>query len=384
MQDSAEDWGKESAEMRHVYKNALLNIAATGAADSSCGLFFDPHPSIASSGLVQVHWEGGMPKGAFRFFLRHVWAHGVGRAPLNKRAWVVQERFLSRRNLHFGSESLFFECHELEACEAFPGGLPEAFQELLVNRFKGVSQSVDKDYSDRAVSFLKSWQKIVKAYMDCALTYADDKMIALSGVADEFRSINNDIYLAGLFENVFLTEQLLWYVVGKQINGQPSTRPPVYRAPSWSWLSLDAGITWPLSFGSLLIEILHVDLGLADEHNPTGQVKYGVLSIRGQLNRISLRKITRTRADFYVFNNDNKGIGNIKVFFDTEAIKPTQVYCMPVRICHVDEMEGLLLLPTEKTNREFSRVAFFKSDDLNILPQLAQQRIIDRINFTLV
>ncbi|KAL9637450.1 MAG: hypothetical protein Q9164_002176 [Protoblastenia rupestris] len=234
IQDSAEDWQKESAEMRHIYKNAWLNIAATGATDSFCGLFFDRNPSIVSSGLALVYWEGRMPKGTFRFFLSDIWADGVSRAPLNTRAWVVQERFLARRNLHFGSKSLFFECREMEACEAFPGGLPQPFRTLLVNRFKDISQSTNPKPSDRVASFLRSWQKIASAYMDCDLTYASDKMIALSGVADGFRNISNDVYVAGLFNNGFLTEQLLWRVVGKQVGGQPSTESSVYRAPSWS------------------------------------------------------------------------------------------------------------------------------------------------------
>ena len=93
IQDCIEDWRKESVEMRHVYKNARLNIAATGAADSTRGLFFDRDPSLVSTGLVSVSWDGSLPKGTFRFFLRHIWAHGVGRAPLSRRAWVVQERF---------------------------------------------------------------------------------------------------------------------------------------------------------------------------------------------------------------------------------------------------------------------------------------------------
>lgn len=384
IQDSAEDWQKESAEMRHIYKNAWLNIAATGAADSSCGLFFDRHPSTVSSGFIPVYWEGEMPKGTFLFFLSDMWAAGVSRAPLNRRAWVVQERFLARRNLHFGSESIFYECHEMEACEAFPGGLPEPCQKRLVNGFKGVSQPTNQKNGDRIASFLRSWQKVVSAYMDCDLTYASDKMIALSGIADEFRNISNDVYVAGLFNNGFLTEQLLWQVVGKQVSGQHSARPYIHRAPSWSWLSLDARITCPLIFNPSFIEILRVDIGLLNERNPTGQVKQGVLSIRGQLKRISLQKISNTRAGFNIFDEDNNGMGGLRVNFDTEANRPILVYCMPVRICYGDTMEGLLLLPTGKKQMEFNRVAHFKSDDAVILQQLAQQRNVERVHFTIV
>ena len=130
-----------------------------------------------------MSWDGKLTKENFRFFLRHVWAHEVGRAPLSKRAWIIQERFLARRSLYFGSESMYYECHDSEAFEMFPGQPPIFFETRLVNRFKGARPSEDPDSTARALSFLKSWQKIVYAYMECDLTYESDKMIALSGVA---------------------------------------------------------------------------------------------------------------------------------------------------------------------------------------------------------
>jgi hypothetical protein len=44
IQDDTEDWRTESLRMDQVYKNALLNIAATAASDSRRGLFYSrPH-----------------------------------------------------------------------------------------------------------------------------------------------------------------------------------------------------------------------------------------------------------------------------------------------------------------------------------------------------
>lgn len=47
IQDSVEDWRQETATMGKVYKNALCNIAATGASDSSIGCFWDRNPLLA-------------------------------------------------------------------------------------------------------------------------------------------------------------------------------------------------------------------------------------------------------------------------------------------------------------------------------------------------
>ena len=385
IQDSAEDWQNESAEMRHIYKSAWLNIAATGARDSSYGLFFDRDPSLVSSGLALVDWEADMPKGACRFFSSDLWADGVSRAPLNRRAWVVQERFLARRNLHFGSQSLFFECHELEACETFPSGVPNYFHRLLDNDFKVVSKHDPGEDEAAIAPFLRSWQKIITRYMSCSLTFPSDKMIALSGVADEFRSLSNTAYVAGLFDNGFLTEQLMWQRTGgQQMSGQPAMRPSVYRAPSWSWLSLDARIVCPVMFESSQIEILQVKIELINERNPTGPVRQGILSVRAQLKLIYLEATSDARKGFDVTDEVGARIGRMRVVFDTDSDKETQVYCMPVRMIHGDVLQGLLLLLSKKSHTEFTRVAYFSSEETDLIEHLMQTRAMETVDFTIV
>ena len=294
----------------------------------------------------------------------------------------MQERFLARRNLRFGSDSLFFECHELEACETFPGQLPTIFERQLVNRFKGVYLPAGRSSAASTVSFLKSWQKIIHAYTECDLTYASDKMIALSGVADESRSMSNGMYLAGLWKNRFFTEQLLW--IAKHNNKQVNGRPSIYRAPSWSWLSIDGEVSLPLIFEPSLIEILDASVDLVDEINPTGPVKGGTISIRGHLKRAKLQKKQNARAEFYADDECNKRLGFIEVDYDEAAIRPTQAFCLPIRFRRPDNLEGLLLVPTGEKPMEFKRVGHFTSDDLELHENLVKARDQDKINFTVV
>lgn len=387
VQDSIEDWEKESGLMRHVYKNAWLNVAATAATDSSSGLFFNRKPSLVSTGSVLTSWEADLPKGMFYFFLRDFWEDGVRRAPLNRRAWVVQERFLSRRNLHFGSRGIFFECHELEACETFPKRLPTFFKQSLENRFKEIDVTPDQNAPDRVRSFLRNWQKIRTAYMDSNLTYASDKMVALSGVAEEFQKMSNYTYLAGLWKECFLANQLLWMVPRSRdsLRGQPSVRPSVYRAPSWSWLSLDATIAGAVSIeSSLFIEILDAHTTLVDENNPTGQVKQGIIRVRGQLERVHLQENPQGRGSYSICEAGNKRMGLITASFDEEAIKPSEVYCMPVTFHLRDTLEGLLLLSTEQAPAEFKRVGFFQSDDDETHQKLTKKNFENGVVFTIV
>src|SRR2546423_1312272 len=81
--------------------------------------------------------------------------------------------------------------------------------------------------------FCYLWNRIVAAYMKCGLTKADDKLIALSGIASNMQQVLKDDYLDGLWRR-FLPYELLWFVNNrKQTDGSPSFRPNIYRAPSW-------------------------------------------------------------------------------------------------------------------------------------------------------
>ena len=123
IQDSPDDWFKESSLMCDIYANSYCNIAATAAKDGSVGCIYDRNPIIAHPLCIQATWTGLEPA-TYCLVDRNMWSREVDDAPLNQRAWVFQERFLSPRNLSFGVNRLFWECAELRACETFPGGLP--------------------------------------------------------------------------------------------------------------------------------------------------------------------------------------------------------------------------------------------------------------------
>jgi hypothetical protein len=59
---------------------------------------------------------------------------------------------------------------------------------------------------------------------------ADDKLIALSGLAKDMQNCLNDRYLAGLWERN-LAADMMWCIQEcKQEDGSPSVRPTGYRA----------------------------------------------------------------------------------------------------------------------------------------------------------
>lgn len=102
----------------------------------------------------------------------------------------------------------------------------------------------------------------MKDYCQRKLTYTNDKLIALSGLAhDQYEREGQSgaslkyykgKYAAGLWE-VDMPSALLWrthqYPVDKtQFRNAPSVEPPQrpseYRAPSWSWASVDGHVSY--------------------------------------------------------------------------------------------------------------------------------------------
>jgi hypothetical protein len=217
LQDSKEDWRLESSRMGCIYKRGWCNIAATAFTDGSLGIFSERHPKLIQP--LKVHVDatvmGYHSHGYYYLVDRVLWETAVEKAPLNRRAWVLQERTLSPRILHFGKDQLFWECSELEACEVFPAGIP---QEIPAEKYKArclLTQSNDgggilNSKFDRKY-FSVFWWFTVTAYTKSSLTYSTDKLVAISGLAEEMRTITGDEYVFRLWRRD-LVQQLRWCV----------------------------------------------------------------------------------------------------------------------------------------------------------------------------
>ncbi|KAF2248961.1 HET-domain-containing protein [Trematosphaeria pertusa] len=139
VQDSVDDWKSESAKMGTIYRHCFCNIAATGFRNGENGLFVRQQPDLLQPFGIELDeaipinehhasssgHDGTIRAGQYLLVDFVTWEAGVDWAPLNSRGWVVQERLLSARTLHFGEQQLFWECHELQACEVWPNGFPK-------------------------------------------------------------------------------------------------------------------------------------------------------------------------------------------------------------------------------------------------------------------
>ncbi|KAF5228995.1 hypothetical protein FAUST_10684 [Fusarium austroamericanum] len=100
----SDEFEAEAKKMEQVFKNAYLTIAATSAKNSSEGFLLRTHQS--SYAELAVPLQGKIiVSNLVNNFPRHVLE-----GPLNKRAWVLQERALSRRIIHFTNTQTYWEC----------------------------------------------------------------------------------------------------------------------------------------------------------------------------------------------------------------------------------------------------------------------------------
>ena len=294
-QDSKEDWEKEAALMNKVYENAFCNIAATASRDSHSGLFYKRDP-IAIEPCQFV-----FKNQVFQLVSEGHWKYGIDYAPLNKRGWVVQERWFSPRIIYFGREQLFWECNEIVACESFPHG-PPMFEDLpIYGNFK--SRLGDPTLQERAsldipIASLKEeptrvWRRLVRQYSNSTLTVKSDKIVAISRLASAIQGHTKDEYLAGLWRRDIIP-QLAW----QTDHGWPEKslnrlEPECYTAPSWSWASVSTpvSIQLPQDFQSIAgyreVSTL-IDYGVDLKGTTvTGGVCGGFLRLQGPLRRVS-------------------------------------------------------------------------------------------------
>ena len=388
-EDDLSDWSKEASLMRKVYSAAYCNISAAAAFHSFQGFFVSRDSQLLVSPTIQLTLEDNIP-GDYFVLDFHFWDTEVSLAAINTRGWVLQERILANRILHFGERQLMWECREKDAAETYPNGLPRAistgsdvrFKDLCPNtylqqvrRFKGLS-------INPGVFAHLLWMRVVEAYSRCQLTKPDDKLPALSGIAKRMSDILGDDYVAGMWRR-YLASELIWFVepnnVGKS-NYELARRPVSYRAPSFSWASVDGAVTpgLPSDKGILLeIEAVHLDYVTNDI---TGAVKGGYLQLRGRLKQLQLlRRFTEVRNQWILVVNGTEistleelgCAGEMQPFVRlddpredfAESIAAKSLCCIPTRISTDPECNLYLLLleVLENARGTFRRIGFARS-----------------------
>ena len=252
IRDSSADWANEALSMCDVYANAYCTIAATGFSDGKNGLFVKREPDLVNPVRFTTPPDSrpgyGVPYGTY-YCVNDIWKDGITEAPLAQRAWCFQERCLSRRMVHFGPGKVFWECMDADKCDIFPSGVPTTFK----TNYKQKNAFTKIDLKLRSGWRMAAWADTVSAYSSGVLTYERDKLAASAGLASKQIWSRPYRYWAGLWD-IGIHWALLWEITREGNFVGASKRPSTFRAPSWSWASVDGpvsfldkqGITVPL------------------------------------------------------------------------------------------------------------------------------------------
>jgi hypothetical protein len=220
--------------MADVCSFSHCNIAATGSFDASHGLWFPRDPKKIEATIVKPLWPQAVGGSFVVMTPAQTIHHQFITQPLMSRAWVVQERILAPRALHFSPSQVFWECEHMFACETIPKNFPTDFADIFS----------DGGYFNPWNNNITYWDDLVQVYSSCSLTYPGDKLIALSGVARRAHELvpnTYDVYLAGIWKSNILNN-LLWHLARLEHPPRKLYRGTEYRAPSWSWASVDGRI----------------------------------------------------------------------------------------------------------------------------------------------
>ncbi|KAF1976702.1 HET-domain-containing protein, partial [Bimuria novae-zelandiae CBS 107.79] len=245
IQHDKNDWASEGSRMAQIFEGSFLTIGATISKDDKKSLFFNDErnaPSLKSyTGRIE---DGTLYTVYSRIPFNYHPSDGTRpktdheEYPLMTGAWIYQERLLAPRVLYFGEE-LSWECREASACEC-----------------SGVRQGMKYDHSLSLMPDCSTekchlqWQRMVEEFTWLQLSYEKDRLPAFSGLAQQYRHRLKSEYLAGIWrEN--LGADLLWFAYPECGSGAQryyTKKPRKWRAPSWSWASIEGPILFSKSY----------------------------------------------------------------------------------------------------------------------------------------
>lgn len=280
--------------MAQIFEGSFLTIGALISRDDTNSLFFKDErhaPSLKS----HVAWtKDGMSYVVYsripldyHLAERHGLRRDCDRFPLMTRAWVYQERLLAPRVLYFGEE-LSWECRKASTCEC---------SEAKHGTKHGHSLSLSTAYSIEKLYL--QWQEMVEDFTSLKLSQEEDRLPALSGLAQQYQPRLKSEYLAGIWRKN-LVDYLIWYAYpafGIEAPRYRTKRPGKWRAPSWSWASVEGPISFSRGCGGARggrekeaeilavssnswIEIISTEC-IPSSVDPTGTVSNGRLVING-------------------------------------------------------------------------------------------------------
>ncbi|KAK3679060.1 hypothetical protein LTR78_001513 [Recurvomyces mirabilis] len=297
VQDSPEDWARECQNMGSYYRDSWLTLAAL---DSNCSWerFLADRAAPRTVEMRRAHWSTPSPPVDVLTMRRqppdrkHIFQY----AALNSRGWVLQERLLATRVLNYSRSGLYWECQTCSRQETstIEDRSRVSLADLVTSEgadFKRVLALHTGAAISTKTEFML-WKHLVRQATKRELTFVEDKLPSLSGLAAVIAMRTKASYLAGIWAQDLTG--LVWYAD----RSAPSrtrcenvlTHDCPYLSqdmtPVWSWASVRGAIRFPTTDHEpvksvrdpTLVES-NISLSTSD---PFGKVSQGILTLRVQ------------------------------------------------------------------------------------------------------
>ena len=282
--DADADKGRELQRMMSYYKDSYVAIIAASAPKVSAGFlqaredtfgapslaFHFVVPNETSSGVVYLSsWMAGTSK------------YEPEREPIHGRGWCMQEYFLSPRALVFATPTLQYHCHGGTRNIA---GADNAHW-ISSEREPVTSRDLPKEPKtpEEQQKIQQAWKLTIENYTKRKISRPSDKLVAFASLAEEFNESVQTPYYAGLWGKTLLFD-LLW---SKESGKHYAPRPKAYRAPSWSWASLDGEIDPGNAYFSeheeLVAEVKKCETTPKDPKLPFGEITAATLILSAKV-----------------------------------------------------------------------------------------------------
>ncbi|RDW64597.1 hypothetical protein BP6252_10248 [Coleophoma cylindrospora] len=387
IQDSNSDKDAQIGQMRAIFENAFITILAATAVNASEGFLAMPKPKP-----IQFKIPYFCPNGEVGTLYCVKAEHKkLKDQPINRRAWTLEERLLSRRKVIYLSDHVTWECDSVSLADS--GDISNMHDDDL-----RLPDHIRKGVMFATPGWLEwtvhtEWVKNVAWYTKRELTRSGDKLRAIGGIANKYHTVMEDQYLAGLWRS-YIPPGLLWRRLVTTDDDVLHHRPVVYRAPSWSWASVDGEIEydWPERMDGSLectrlghkesiarvveVEVIEAGIRLAKADRPFGAVTGGFIEVSGMVRVIEgllqpvyhEEKGNLLRLDI---EGDLKRLQDVDCWPDTTEVLPKKLWLLALTGAAEDVgddcvstftifvIRGLILVPDRESG--FRRVGFYES-----------------------
>jgi hypothetical protein len=417
-QDDLVEKREESFKLGEIFSNSFLTIGATSASHSGEGLFQRKKQPFKIQG---TNSKGAVSK----IYVREQPTHYSFKAPFDeaahmndwelpfntsveanlhtpllKRAWAYAERLQSPRVLHFTKSEMILECREGYSCECgriddstFDSRLTDPVKQefgrvsyesrdarqsmngsvtrssradSLTAQLATTSLSEDgKTLDKRRDEALQLWSYIVTEYTARDLTYDEDRLLAISGVANALSRTLQSGYVAGQW--AFSILGLLWYPNDTSLCRRP--RESSINVPSWSWASVEGS---PIFFDNSTAMDLActVSFGTSEQNSIWSPITGDTLNLTvAMATEVTFRADNPEEGEEYSFSLSKNGIS---VDFRPDISPPTgsdaivngeTLTCVLVSMTFRSSIIGLVLQRSTSGPEIYRRVGRFECYD---------------------